>query len=84
MFSESLGLGTFDGKKFKNEDEMLKLYTDEINDAAAFYILAGAKAVSNINAIKSLPLAINVASNNFSKILFIAFLKSLKNNINNI
>ena len=82
LFAESLGLGTFDGKKFKNEDEKLKLYTDEINDAAAFYILAGAKAVSNINAIKSLPLAINVASNNFSKTLFIALLESLKNLIN--
>lgn len=81
LFTELIGLGKLEGEVFKNEVEVIKKYSDEISDAAAFYILKGTLAVSKSDFIKSGNFARKIGTNNFANIIFIAFLRKLKYHI---
>jgi len=80
LFSTAIGLGAFDGAKFKNEDAFITKYRHEITDVALLNILkdySSSTCISAIDSKKGGNVLLNIQGGTF---VLNAFINALKIN----
>jgi hypothetical protein len=79
-FAQAIGL-VWNGKFFDNYDKMLKFYTDQVNDSAAFHYAISAKRSGKWNLIKAIPSILRMSRNAYAKVIVAAFFDELAKRI---
>ncbi len=80
LFAQAIGL-VWNGKSFDNYDKMLKYYTDQVNDSAAFHYAISAKRSGKWNVVKALPSILKMSRNAYAKVIVAAFFEELAKRI---
>jgi hypothetical protein len=80
LFAKAIGL-EWDGTNFVNQAKMLHYYSDQVNDAAAFYYAISAKRGGKWNVIKALPSILKLSKTAYAKLVVEAFFDALKKEI---
>ncbi len=80
IFAKAIGL-EWNGNEFVNEAKMLRYYSDQVNDAAAFYYAISAKRGGKWNVVKALPSILKISKSAYAKTVVEAFFEALKKEI---
>lgn len=80
FFVKAIGL-EWDGKQFLNRKKMVKYYTDQVNDAAAFYFAITAKNEGKWNLIKALPSIFRISHHKYAKTVVESFFDAIQNEL---
>jgi hypothetical protein len=78
MFIKSLGFK--EGISAKRKAKLIRRYSDEVSDSAAFYTAISARNVSKRNLIKAIPLILKMSINPYAKKITKLFFEQLENN----
>jgi hypothetical protein len=73
-------LGFKEGLSAKKKRRLIRRYSDEVSDSAAFYTAVSAKNVSRKNLIKAIPLILKMSINPYAKKVTKLFFEQLENN----
>jgi hypothetical protein len=75
-FAKVIGL-IWNGKSFDNYDKMLRYYTDQVNDSAAFHYAISAKRSGKWNLVKAIPSILRMSRNAYAKVIVASFFDEL-------